>query len=403
MQQLCNSVCICVTDVYAVLLVVLMLSSSCLNHVSLMRVLALYSDLGSTSACCLPLHEQHLKDQQMQADLWLQNFDFVCACRHVYTRSLRANANPMGRARHEANTKGEAIGDLSDCAPGNCTVFGRLTDLPTSSNCLPCCTHGFCCMHSNHSKLSARIRPASRCLGFSIVVHGTVEYTHWLLHAYVQCNPIIALSLTYMRPVAVQTPSPSLVELDIRDCDKFDMSPPDCEEMRLSFLSFDYQQVDYHDIAWLHHFVVHEQDSESMFKPFLRMECGEHTSQCDVQRWTVEAPFCLLTHLTICNAGEWPRVFDFLTDLHQLQVLDLRFLLEFCQISSPACSLETIVALNSTAKLTELYIAHGSYTKYDLAQCTTLSVLGLIQQKGKKPASHLPPYLTQLYLFNIVS
>ena len=39
---------------------------------------------------------------------------------------------------------------------------------------------------------------------------------------------------------------------------------------------------------------------------------------------------------------------------------------------------------------------------YDLSQCTTLSVVGIIH-KGEKPALHLPPYLTKLYLYNILS
>ena len=72
-----------------------------------------------------------------------------------------------------------------------------------------------------------------------------------------------------------------LAELDIRQCHVVDMSPPDCEEMSLSCLSFDYQRIKHHDKSWLNHFVVHEQDSEALIKPFLRMYC-DSLSQCDV-------------------------------------------------------------------------------------------------------------------------
>ena len=192
-----------------------------------------------------------------------------------------------------------------------------------------------------------------------------------------------------------------LEELDILRCRAIHVSSPDYKRMRLSRLSLDYQQFKNSDKSWFEYFVVHEQDSASLqqlFKPFLRMDCGENT-HCGTQTWTFEAPFFILTHLTICDADKWPGVFEFLSDLHQLLVLDLRFVPGLYQNSSPACR---VVSLNSTAKLTELYIAYGSYITYDLAHCTTLSVLGLIQ-KGEKPALHLPPFLTKLYLFNILS
>ena len=72
--------------------------------------------------------------------------------------------------------------------------------------------------------------------------------------------------------------------------------------MSLSCLSFDYQQIQHHDKSWLNHFTVHEQDSEALIKPILRMYC-DILSQCDVQRWTFDAPFCIVTHLRICNGG----------------------------------------------------------------------------------------------------
>ena len=190
-----------------------------------------------------------------------------------------------------------------------------------------------------------------------------------------------------------------LQELDIINCDGVRISPRDCEQVQLASLAFSYSQLSDPDNSCLKHFVVNELHSSGIRKPYLRMDDG---LPCDDHRLISMLPLAALQHLTISIIQEWPGMFSILDEScwQCLAVLDVRFATSH---DASIFSTDRAIVLDSRMRLRELYIADSSYLSYDLAQCTTLRVVGIIQKGPRKPALHLPPFLTNLTLHNILS
>ena len=190
-----------------------------------------------------------------------------------------------------------------------------------------------------------------------------------------------------------------LQELDIINSYGVRISPRDCEQVQLASLVFSYSQLSNPDKSCLKHFVVNQLHSSGIRKPFLRME---GSLSCDDQRWISVLPFAALQHLTLSGAQVWPGVFSSFSEScwQCLTVLDVRFATSH---DASIFSRDRAIVLDSRMRLRELYIADSSHLSYDLAQCTTLRVVGIIQKGPTKPALHLPPFLTKLTLHNVLS
>lgn len=190
-----------------------------------------------------------------------------------------------------------------------------------------------------------------------------------------------------------------LQELDITHSTDVLISPRDCQQVQLASLAFSYSQLSDPDNSCLKHFAVNQLHSSGITKPFLRMASK---LPCDNQKWISMLPFAALQHLTLYDAQVWPGVFrTFHESCWQcLTILDVRFA---TRSHASIFSTDMAIVLDSRMRLRELFIVESSYLSYDLAQCTTLRVLGIVQKGPRKPALHLPPFLTELTLHDVLS
>ena len=187
-----------------------------------------------------------------------------------------------------------------------------------------------------------------------------------------------------------------LQEFDIIGCPDVVISPGDCQQVQIASLAFSYAQLSDPDNSHFEHFVTHQGCSSGVGMPFLRMD--GRLPYCD-QNWNSELPFAALQHLTISGAHVWPGAFSYRSQScwPNLAVLDVRFA---THARSPP---NVVLSLDSRIRLRELYIAESSYILYELAACTTLRVVGILNKEARVHILQLPPFLTDLTLHNVLS
>ena len=186
-----------------------------------------------------------------------------------------------------------------------------------------------------------------------------------------------------------------LQELDIIGCPDVVISPGDCQQVQLASLAFTYAQLSDPDNSHFAHFVTSQGRSSNVRKPFLRMD--GRLPYCD-QNWNSELPFAALQHLTMSGAHVWPGAFSYRSTScwPHLAVLDMRF------ATHARLSLNAKLSLDSRIRLRELYIVESSYIWYELAECTTLRVVGILNKDAIAHILQPPPFLTHLNLYNVL-
>ena len=188
----------------------------------------------------------------------------------------------------------------------------------------------------------------------------------------------------------------SLQKLDVTGCDHVYLGPSEYTQLRLHSFACHYSQLNIVDTVPFKAFSQPFQTREGItIWPSLQVE-GQFP-HFGYQHWIETLPTTALTHLTIQNAHVWPL--PLLLDSKGQALPNLVYLdISFASLVSTCLYISFPVGF----KVRELYIAGASYDTVDLAECTSLTSLGIIHKGHELPSLvALPTSLERLCLHNV--
>lgn len=204
-------------------------------------------------------------------------------------------------------------------------------------------------------------------------------------------GPIAVLQLGALLP-SLQ----SLQKLDVTSCRHVQLGPSEYTQLRLHSFACHYRQLNIVEAMPFQTFSQPFQTSDgSRVWPTLQVE-GQFP-HFGHQHWINTLPMTALTRLTIQTAHVWPL--PLLLDSKGQALPNLLYLdISFASLVSTSRAISFPVG----SKLQELYLAGTSCDDIYLADCTSLTSLGVLHRGFVLQHLHLPTSLERLYIHNVL-